>query len=87
MTEHRLNISNLIKDMGSEIILSDEQIDENGNVVEEPVLVFATDVERLGYIPIKELQSWIIHNIYAPTIKIRETSTFPTKCETEKDRI
>ncbi len=62
--EYKVDLRNLVKDVGSEIIISDEQIDENGKVVREPVLIFATGGERVGYIPIMELQSWIMHHIY-----------------------
>jgi hypothetical protein len=72
MTEHGVDLRKLIKDVESEIIISDEQIDENGKVVINPVLVFATGGERVGYITIMELQSWIIHHIYAPEIISRK---------------
>ncbi len=48
MTEHKVDLRNLVKEAGSEIIISYEQIDENGNIVREPVLIFATGGERLG---------------------------------------
>ncbi|VVB90960.1 Uncharacterised protein [uncultured archaeon] len=70
MTEYVIDIRNLVKDIGSEIIISDEQIDETGKTVTEPVLVFASGGERIGYIPIVDLQKWIIHHIYAPEIKV-----------------
>ena len=79
MTEHGVDLRKLIKDVESEIIISDEQIDENGKVVTDPVLVFATGGERIGYITIRELQSWIIHHIYAPEIKLLEKPMFPSK--------
>lgn len=82
MTEYKLNLANLVKDIESEIIISDEQIDENGQVVKEPVLVFANGGERVGYIPIMALQSWIMHHIYAPEIKLREKDLkFPARYE------
>jgi hypothetical protein len=34
--------------MKSEIIISDEQIDETGKIVRQPVLIFAAGGERLG---------------------------------------
>ncbi len=70
MTEYKVDLRNLVKDVGTEIIISDEQIDENGNVVREPVIIFATGGERVGYIPIIELTSWIMHHTYAPEIKL-----------------
>ncbi len=70
MTEYKWDLRKLTKE--SEIIISDEQIDENGNIVKEPVIVFATGEERVGYIPIMEIQSWILHHIYASEIKIKE---------------
>ncbi len=82
MTEYKVDLRNLIKDVGSEIIMSDEQIDENGNVVKEPVIVFATRGERVGYVPIMELQSWIMHHIYAPEIKLlNKPRRFPAAYE------
>ncbi len=80
MTEHKVDLRNLVKDAESEIIISDEQTDENGKVVNEPVLIFATGGERAGYIPVMEIQSWIMHHIYAPEIKVREKPhQFPAK--------
>jgi hypothetical protein len=70
MTEYKWDLRKLLKE--SEIIISDEQIDENGNVIKEPVIVFATGGERVGYIPVMDIQSWILHHIYAPEIKIKE---------------
>ncbi len=78
MTEYKWDLRNLAKDT-SEIILSDEQIDENGNVVREPVLIFAIRGERMGYMPVMELQSWIMHHIYAPEIKLSKKPKFPAK--------
>ncbi len=72
MTEYIVDLRNLAKDAGSEIIISDEQIDENGKVVREPVLVFVIGGERIGYIPVLDIQKWIIHHIYAPEIKVLE---------------
>ncbi len=77
MTEYKWDLRKLLKE--SEIIISDEQIDENGNIVKEPVIVFATGGERVGYIPIMELQSWIMHHIYVPEIKVLERPKFPAK--------
>lgn len=70
MVEFKAGLRKLTKE--SEIIISDEQIDENGEVVKEPVLIFVTGEERVGYISIMELQSWIIHHIYAPEIKLKK---------------
>lgn len=70
MTEYTKDLTSLIKDMNTEIIISDNQIDETGKIVREPVLVFTTGGEKIGYIPILELQKWIIHHIYAPKIKV-----------------
>lgn len=82
MTEHNINLRNLVNDVDSEIIISDEQIDENGNTLNEPVLVFASGGKRIGYMPILELQKWIMHHIYAPEIKVLEKpSTFSGKYE------
>jgi hypothetical protein len=57
--EHDRNIESLVKDADAEIIISDEQDDENGKSVREPVLVFASGGKRMGYISITELQKWI----------------------------
>ena len=66
--------------MGLEIIMSDEQIDGNGQVVKEPMVIFAKGGERIGYIPIMALQAWIMHHIYAQEIKIREKDLqFPAR--------
>ncbi len=70
MTEYKWDLRKLLKE--SEIIISDEQIDEKGNIVKEPVIVFAIGGERVGYIPVMDIQSWILHHIYAPEIKIKE---------------
>ena len=83
MTEYIVDLRSLVKDVkaaGSEIIISDDQIDENGKVVKEPVLIFATEGERIGYIPIMDIQKWIIHHIYAPEFKVLEKPRqFPAK--------
>ena len=83
MTEHNVDLRNLIKDVDSEIIISDEQIDENGNTINEPVLVFASGGKRIGYIPILDMQKWIIHHIYTPEIKVLQnpSTTFSGKYE------
>lgn len=70
MTEYKVELRNLAKDAGSEIIISDEQIDEDGNVVKEPVIVFAKGGERAGYISVIGLTSWIMHHTYAPELKL-----------------
>jgi hypothetical protein len=57
--EHARNIESLVKDISVEIIVSDEQQDENDKSVREPVLVFASDGKRIGYISISQLQKWI----------------------------
>jgi hypothetical protein len=57
--EHDRNIESLVKDTDAEIIVSDEQSDENGKTVREPVLVFASGGKRMGYISISQLQKWI----------------------------
>lgn len=82
MTEYNLDLRNLVKDIDSEIIISDEQIDENGKVVSEPVLVFATEGKRIGCISILDIQKWIMHHIYASEIKVlQKPSTFSGKYE------
>lgn len=58
--EYTRNIGSLIKDTDAEIILSDDQTDEDGKFVREPVLVFSSGGKRMGYIPISELQRWIM---------------------------
>jgi hypothetical protein len=70
MTEYIKDLTSLIKDSNSAIIISDEQIDETGKIVKEPVLVFSVEGEKMGYVPILELQKWIMHHIYAPEIKV-----------------
>lgn len=50
--EYSRNIQSLVKDIDTEIILSDEQ----GN---EPVLIFVSDGKRIGQISVVELQKWI----------------------------
>ena len=57
--EHYRNIESLVKDTDAEVIVSDEQHDESGKSVREPVLVFASGGKRMGYISISELQKWI----------------------------
>ena len=82
MTEYNIGLRNLVKDADSEIIISDEQIDENGKVMGEPVLVFATEGKRIGYMSILDVQKWIIHHIYMPEIKVlQKPSTFSGKYE------
>lgn len=78
MTEHVIDLRKLVKGIESEIIMSDEQIDENGKVLRYPVIIFATGGERIGYISIRALQSWIMHHIYAPEIKVLEKRAFPS---------
>lgn len=72
MAEYKVDLRNLVKGIESEIIISGEQIDENGKVVDEPVIIFSTGGERIGYIPVMELQGWIMHHIYVPEIKVLE---------------
>lgn len=57
--EYARNIESLVKDMDAEIIISDDQTDENGKIVREPVLVFTSGGKRMSYVPISELQKWI----------------------------
>lgn len=78
MTEHVVDLRKLVKGVESEMIMSDEQIDENGKVMTDPVIIFAVGGERMGYISIRELQSWIMHHIYAPEIKVLEKRVFPS---------
>jgi|GEM_PF-6188501 hypothetical protein len=59
--EHDRNIESLTKGVDAEIIVSDEQDDENGKSVREPVLVFASGGKRMGYISISELLKWIAY--------------------------
>ncbi len=61
--EYNRNIESLVKDTDAEIIVSYEQSDENGKIVREPVLVFASGGKRMGYISITELQKWINYMI------------------------
>ncbi len=51
MTEYVRDLTGLVKDPGSEIIISEERIDETGKIVRQPVLVFSAGGERLGYVP------------------------------------
>ncbi len=82
MTEYAVDLRNLVKDTSSEILISDEQIDETGEIIKEPVVVFAAGGERMGYIPVMELQSWIMHHIYAPEIKVlQKPRRFPATYE------
>lgn len=59
MVKHFRHLKSLFEHMAPIIIISDEQIDETGKVVKQPVLVFAAEGEMIGYIPISELQAWI----------------------------
>ncbi len=82
MTEYAIDIRNLVKDTSSEIIISDEQIDETGKIVKGPVVVFTAGGKRMGYIPVIELQSWIMHHIYIPEIKVlQKPRRFPATYE------
>jgi hypothetical protein len=65
MTEYDIELRHLIKNIESEIIISDEQVDENGKIVSEPVLVFAIEGERIGYIPILEIEKWVLSRTFA----------------------
>lgn len=82
MTEYAIDIRSLTKDVNSEVIISDEQIDETGEIVKEPVLVFAVGGKRTGYVSVVDLQSWILHHIYAPEIKLlQKPRRFPATYE------
>lgn len=59
MVEYVKILKSFGKYSGSIIKLSDEQIDETGKTISQPVLVFSVEGERLGYISISELQKWI----------------------------
>lgn len=65
MTEYTKDLTSLVKDNNPVIVISDEQIDETGKIVREPVLVFSVGGEKMGYVPILELQKWIMYHIYA----------------------
>lgn len=56
MTEYIKNLTSLIKDNNYAIVISDEQIDETGKIVREPVLVFSVGGEKIGYVPVLELK-------------------------------
>lgn len=61
--EYNRNIESLVKDTDTEIIISDDQIDENGKSVRETVLVFTSGGKKMGYISVLELQKWINYMI------------------------
>lgn len=48
----------LIKDSNSAIVISDDQIDETGKIVREPVLVFSVGGEKMGYVPIRMITTF-----------------------------
>lgn len=63
MVEHARHLKNLVKNIDSMVIISDEQIDETGKTVTQPIIVFTTEGERIGYMSISELRAWIDINI------------------------
>ena len=65
MVEYSIRLKSFFEHVAPTIIISDEQIDKTGKTVEEPVLVFAAEGERIGYMPISELQAWI--NVNSPS--------------------
>jgi hypothetical protein len=65
MTEYIKDLTSLIKDSNSAIVISDEQIDETGKIVREPVLVFSVEGEKMGYVHVLELKKWINYHMYA----------------------
>ena len=65
MVEHFRHLKSFFEHAVPIIIISDEQTDKTGKTIEEPVLVFAAEGERIGYMPISELQAWI--NVNSPS--------------------
>lgn len=80
MVEHSRHLKSLFSHMAPIVMISDEQIDETGKTVEQPVLVFAAEGERIGYMPMSELQAWI--NIKLPS-EIMSALTKETNKEQE----
>ena len=77
MTEYIKDLTSLVKNTRSTIVISDEQIDETGKIVREPALVFSIGGEKMGYIPVLELQKWLMYHIYASSF-LEKITTFET---------
>ncbi len=75
MTEYIKDLTSLVKNRNSAIIISDEQVDETGKIVREPVLVFSIDGEKIGYVPTLELERWMRVHIYASSF-VEKITTF-----------
>ena len=75
MTEYIKDLTSLVKNSNSTIVISDDQIDEVGKIVREPVLVFSVGGEKMGYVPVLELQKWIMYHIYASSF-LEKITTF-----------
>lgn len=65
MVEHSRHLKSFFEHVAPIIIISDEQTDKTGKTIEESVLVFSVEGERIGYIPISELHAWI--NVNSPS--------------------
>lgn len=65
MVEHSRHLNSFNRHINSIITISDEQIDETGKIVTQPVMVFSAEGENIGYMSISELRAWI--NVNSPS--------------------
>jgi hypothetical protein len=75
MTEYIKDLTSLVKNTKSTIVISDDQIDETGKIMREPVLVFSVGGEKMGYVPVLELEKWMRYHLYASSF-LEKITTF-----------